>query len=338
LSKKFSFKKTLTLSTIALLGATLSGCAPVGEDVENATLTVYSGRSEDLVQQVIDDFTTETGIAVEVRYAGGAELAAQILEEGQNSPADIFFSQDAGALGALSKAGLLKKIPQELLDLVPSAYSAADGNWVGISGRIRVLNYNPDKVTEVPSSVFDLADPSWQGRIGIAPTNASFQSFVTAMRILEGEQKTLDWLKAMKTNAVVFEKNSAILEAVEAGTIDAGLINHYYWFAKAKEVGAENMNSKIGQFGDLDVGNLINVAGVGMVSDSAAAKLFVEYLLSKSAQEYFAIQTSEYPLISGVDKVVDLPALTEVPAPDIDLSDLDSLSETLDLIREAGLI
>jgi iron(III) transport system substrate-binding protein len=338
LFKKLRLKKTLAISVIALVGVSLSGCSPADQDLQDATLTIYSGRNEDLVQQVIDDFSAETGIAVEVRYAGGAELAAQILEEGENSPADIFFSQDAGALGSLSKAGLLKAIPQELLGLVPSAYSAQDGNWVGISGRIRVLNYNPEKVTELPNSVFDLAEPKWQGRIGIAPTNASFQSFVTAMRVVEGEEKTLEWLKAMKTNAVLFEKNGAILEAVETGVVDAGLINHYYWYAKGKEVGMENMKSRITQFKDQDVGNLINVAGVGMVNDSASAKRFVEYLLSQNAQEYFASQTSEYPLIAGVPQVISLPALEEVPAPKIDLSDLDSLSETLDLIREAGLI
>ena len=338
LAKKFPYKKAFTLSIIALVGFSLSGCAPAAQVPEDATLTIYSGRSEDLVQPVIDDFTKETGIAVEVRYAGGAELAAQILEEGENSPAGIFFSQDAGALGAISKVGLLKPIPQDLLDLVPAAYSAADGTWIGVSGRIRVFNYNPAKVTQIPKSVFDLADPSWQGRIGIAPTNASFQSFVTAMRVIEGEDKTLAWLKAMKTNAVMFEKNSAILEAVEAGTVDAGLINHYYWYKRGKEVGMENLTSKIAQFQDLDVGNLINVAGVGMLKDSAAAKSFVKYLLSASAQEYFSTETSEYPLIQGVKQVVDLPALDKIPAPEIDLSDLDSLSKTLDLIREAGLI
>lgn len=338
LSKIFPLKKTLALTTMALVALALSGCAPSAQTSEDQTLTIYSGRSEELVQQVIDDFTTETGIAVEVRYAGGAELAAQILEEGENSPADIFFSQDAGALGSLAKAGLLKQLPQELLDLVPEAYRASDGRWVGISGRIRVLNYNPEKVTDLPNSVFDLAGPQWKGRIGIAPTNASFQSFVTAMRILEGKEKTLAWLRAMKTNAVLFEKNGAILEAVETGVVDAGLINHYYWYAKGREVGTGNLKSKISQFEDQDVGNLVNVAGVGMIDDSVAAKRFVEYLLGKSAQEYFASETSEYPLVQGVKQVIELPALGQIPAPKIDLSDLDSLSETLDLIREAGLI
>jgi iron(III) transport system substrate-binding protein len=186
--------------------------------------------------------------------------------------------------------------------------------------------------------VFDLAGSEWQGRIGIAPTNASFQAFVTAMRIIDGEEKTLEWLQAMKINAVIYEKNSAILEAVESKSVDAGLINHYYWFARGSEMGFENLTSKLGQFQAKDVGNLINAAGVGIVNDSSAARSFVEYLLSKTGQQYFADETSEYPLIEGVEAGVDLTPLDQIPAPEIDLSDLDSLEETLKLIREAGLI
>jgi iron(III) transport system substrate-binding protein len=283
-------------------------------------------------------FEEETGIQVEVRYASSAELAAQLLEEGANSPADVFFAQDAGALGAISKAGLLTKLPTEIYDLVPAAYSAADGMWVGVSGRVRVMNYNPNTVTELPKSVFDLADPIWKGRVAIAPTNASFQAFVTAMRVVEGDEKTLEWLSGMKQNAVIFEKNGAILEAVEAGQVDLGLINHYYWYALAQEQGTENMKSKIAQFESSDVGNLINAAGVGIVNDSAAARKFVEYLLSTAGQTYFAETTREYPLIAGVMPADDLTPLMDIPAPKVDLSDLDSLERTLELIRQAGLI
>ena len=317
---------------------TLAGCGVQAPVEEKNSIVVYAGRSEELVQPLIDQFEEETGISVEVRYAGSAELAAQLLEEGKNSPADVFFAQDAGALGAIAKAGLLTKLPSEIYDLVPASYSAADGSWVGVSGRVRVLNYNPENVTELPASVYDLADPSWKGRIGIAPTNASFQAFVTAMRVLDGDEKTLGWLEAMKENAVLFEKNGAILEAVEAGQIDAGLINHYYWFARAQEVGLENMKSALGQFQASDAGNLINAAGVGILKDSTAARKFVEYLLSETGQSYFAEETREYPLVEGVEMVDDLTPLSQIPAPDVDLSDLDALDQTLELIRQAGLI
>ena len=346
------FRKTLALAAFA--SVSLAGCSAAPAAVENSptttetateqplaeksSITVYSGRKEKLVQSVIDQFTTETGITVEVRYAKSAEMAAQLLEEGDNSPADVFFSQDAGALGAVAKAGMLIELPSEIMGLVPTEYSAADGKWVGVSGRARVIVYDPDKVSEVPTSVFDLANAEWQGRIGIAPANASFQAFVTAMRILHGEEKTLEWLKAMKTNAVMYPKNSAILKAVENKTVDAGLINHYYWFAMSREIGVENMTSKLGYFKSKDVGNLINSAGVGILSDSNAARSFVEYLLSKTGQQYFVGETSEYPLIPGVVAGVELTPMDQIPAPEVDLSDLDSLEVTLDLIREAGLV
>ncbi|EIC91920.1 hypothetical protein IMCC13023_03990 [Candidatus Aquiluna sp. IMCC13023] len=332
------FKKPLALVLAAVAAVSVSGCTAEAALPDKSSITVYAGRSEALIQPMVDQFTLDTGIEVEVRYAGSAELAAQLLEEGQNSPADVFFAQDAGALGAVAKAALLTKLPDEILGLVSPQYSAADGSWVGVSGRVRVFVYNPDTVASVPSSVFDLAEPEWQGRIAIAPTNASFQAFVTAMRVLHGEDKTLEWLRAMKTNAVIYEKNSAILEAVESKIVDAGLINHYYWFAMGREIGFENLTSRLGQFEARDVGNLINAAGVGIVSDSNAARSFVEYLLSQTGQQYFVDQTSEYPLISGIEAGVDLTPLSQIPAPDIDLSDLDSLEETLNLIREAGLI
>lgn len=327
-------KKLIAASVAVISMIGLAGCTPQ----DDSALVIYSGRSEALIQPLIDQYMETTGEEVEVRYAGSAELAAQILEEGTNSPADVFFAQDAGALGAVSKAGLLKTIDPEVLSLVPAEYSAKDGSWIGVSGRVRVLNYNPEKVTNLPRSVFDLANPEYRGRVGIAPANASFQAFVTAMRVLEGDQKTLEWLVAMKENGVIFEKNSAILEAVETGQVDMGLINHYYWYARANEVGAENMTSKIAQFEGADLGNLRNVAGVGIVSEDPKAQAFVEFLLSETAQQYFVTETSEYPLIQGVEPIPGLVPLSEIPAPDFDLNDLDALEATLELIRQAGLI
>ena len=325
------FRGALTILSAASL--LLTGCAP-----QTDSLLVYSGRSEALIGPLVEQFEQQNGIEVEVRYAGSAELAAQLLEEGANSPADIFLAQDAGALGAAAKAGLLETIPEELYSLVPSNYSAADKSWVGVSGRARVLVYDPTQVGVLPKSIFDLEGANWQGRIGIAPTNASFQAFVTAIRILHGDARTLQWLDAMKTNAVIYEKNGAILEAVEAGQLDAGLINHYYWYARAKEVGTSQMSSRLSQFEGADTGNLVNVAGVGILDGSDQAKKFVEFLLSSEAQSYFAEETREYPLIGGLSPAVELTPLSDIPSPSIDLSDLDTLAETLELIRQAGLI
>ena len=328
-------KKFLAVVVAAISAAGLAGCAPADADGD---FVVYVGRSETLIQPLIDQYIAQTGLEVQVRYAGSAELAAQILEEGNNSPADVFMAQDAGALGAVSKAGFLQTLDADLLNLIAPEYRAADGTWMGVSGRVRVFNYNPQKVTELPTSVLDLAGPEWQGRVGIAPTNASFQAFVTAMRLVEGNDVAAQWLAAMKENGVIYEKNSAILEAVETGQVDAGLINHYYWYARGNEVGIENMTSKLAAFESQDVGNLRNVAGVGIVSEDSRARDFVEFLLSETAQQYFVNETSEYPLIEGVEPIEGLTPLSEIPAPEFDLNDLDALEETLRLIRDAGLI
>lgn len=314
----------------------LSGCAPTTSDSAES-ITIYSGRSETLITELLDTFTQETGVAVNVRYGDSAELAAQILEEGSNVQADVFFSQDAGALGALAKQGLTKSLPKDITDLVDDSYKSKDSQWVGVSGRARVLVVNPTKVTKLPTSYKDLMEPSWKGRIAIAPTNASFQAFITAVRVIDGEQAAQDFLAAMKVNAVLFEKNGLILQAVEDGVVDAGLINHYYWFELENEKGVGNMKSELAWFEDQDAGNLINVAGAAVLSDNPSANVFVKWLLGDAAQNHFVERTREYSL-TGVPDVAGVKPFGDIKAPDIDLSDLDSLAETLELIRKAGLL
>ena len=330
-------KKSYFLAALALVPIiALSGCTTSSEN-SSESITIYSGRSEALISELLDTFTKETGIDVNVRYGDSAELAAQILEEGSNVQADVFFSQDAGALGALAKEGLTKSLPSDITDLVDASYKSKDSQWVGVSGRARVLVVDPAKVTELPTSYKDLMDPSWKGRIAIAPTNASFQAFITAIRITEGAQAAKEFLDAMKENAVLFEKNGLILQAVEDGVVDAGLINHYYWFELENEKGVGNMNSELVWFEDQDAGNLINVAGVATVSDNPSANVFVKWLLGETAQKYFVERTREYSL-TGVPDVAGVKPFGDIKAPDIDLSDLDSLEETLKLIQEARLL
>ena len=330
-------KNSYFLTALALVPIiALSGCAATTSDSANS-ITIYSGRSETLITELLDTFTQETGIAVNVRYGDSAELAAQILEEGSNVQADVFFSQDAGALGALAKEGLTKSLPSDITDLVDASYKSKDSQWVGVSGRARVLVVNPEKVTELPTSYKDLMEPSWKGRIAIAPTNASFQAFITAIRITEGDEAAEEFLIAMKENAVLFEKNGLIMQAVEDGVVDAGLINHYYWFELENEKGVGNMKSELAWFEDQDAGNLINVAGVAVLSDNASANVFAKWLLGETAQNYFVQNTWEYSL-TGVPEAAGLKPFSEIRSPKIDLSDLDSLAETLELIRKAGLL
>lgn len=324
-------KKSIALFAVSTLG--LTGCAATEE-----SLTLYSGRKESLVQPLLDQFTADTGIEVEVRYAGTSETAALILEEGENTQADVFFGVGGAALGALSRGGAFVDIDQQILDLIPAKFRSVDNDWVGTSGRARIMVYNKENVTSTPESVMELAGQEWKDRIAIAPSYGSFQAFVTAMRVIEGDQATSEWLRAMNENALIFNKDEEVMEAVESGSADAGLVNHYYFYRRGVEDGFENLASEAGFFGSNDVGNLVNVAGVGMLNDSESAKAFVEYLLSEKGQQYFSDQTMEYPLIEAVQPSEKLIPLNQVPTAELDLNDIDQLDRTLELMRDAGLL
>jgi iron(III) transport system substrate-binding protein len=278
-----------------------------------------------------------------VRYGGTAEMAATILEEGANSPADLFFAQDAGALGALALAGRLAPLPQELLDQVDPRFRSNDGDWVGITGRARTLVFNTDNVPadELPASVDELTDPKWQGRVGWAPTNGSFQAFVTALRLLEGEDAARAWLEGMIANDVqTYENNTSIVAAVGAGEIDLGLVNHYYIYQFLKEQG-EEFPARNHFFPTPGAGSIVNIAGVGILEGAAnreAAESLAAYLLSDEAQQYFATETVEYPLAGNVPIDPSLKPLAELAVPELDLSSLEDLQGTLSLLQETGAI
>ncbi len=311
-------------------------------DFEGQTLVVYSGRSEELVKPIIDQFGEEFGVTVEVRYGDSAEMAALILEEGDASPADVFFSQDAGALGALSQEGLFAELPEDILGRVDSRFSDPNGMWVGISGRARAVVYNTEAVSEadIPESILDFTNEEWSGRLGWAPTNASFQAFVTALRVERGDDVARDWLEGIVANDVtVYEGNSPIVQAVADGEIDAGFVNHYYLLRMQAEAGgglpAENYIYSNG-----DPGALVNVAGAGVLAsgEQELANAFVGYLLDTEAQQYFADETFEYPLIEGVEGDPGLVPLEEIETPDIDLSDLADLEGTLEMLTDLGIL
>jgi iron(III) transport system substrate-binding protein len=331
----------LGLAGILLLAACGSGAAsPSGA---SGSLTIYSGRSEGLVGPLIQRFQEETGITTEVNYAGTTDLAATILEEGDASPADVFFAQDAGALGAIAAEGLLADLPAATLDQVDERFRSDDGQWVGLSGRARVVAYDTRALEEsdLPSSIDDFTDPAWKGKIGWAPSNASFQSFVTAYRVLEGDEAAKAWLEGIVANeAKVYENNDAVLAAIAAGEVEVGFINHYYLVNALAEQGESfPVRNHFLQSGD--PGSLINVAGAGILTSAdnpAAAQAFIDFLLSSESQQYFAEQTHEYPLVDGVEADPNLPPLADIASPDIDLSDLADLQGTQTLLQEAGVL
>ncbi len=322
-----------------LLAATLTACGSSEPD-----LTIYSGRNEQLVGELMEQLKREVGGTVEVRYGTSSELAAQLLEEGERTKADVFFSQDAGALGELTQQGRLDRLPDDVVSTVPAQYRAGDGAWVATSARVRVVAYDPRQVTaaDLPAKLDDLLDPKWKGRIGYAPTNPSWQSFVTGVRVLRGEDGARDWLTKFKANEPArFANNIETLAAVDRGQIALGLINHYYWFEKVAEVGAANVTAKLHYVGNGDPLDLVNVAGVGVIKGSASpevARRAATFLLSPAAQQYFADVTAEYPVTEGITSTKHaLPPLSSLRPPPIDLSKLASLKETLAMLQETGL-
>lgn len=331
----------VALLAVGLLAAV--GCGQGASESGEHSLVMYSGRNQEFVGPVIERFEEESGIDVEVRYGDTAELASTILEEGENSPAGVFFAQDAGALGAVAQEGRLRQLPEEILNRVEERFRDPEGEWVGISGRARVVAYNTEQLSEeeLPASILGFTDPQWRGDIGWAPTNGSFQAFVTALRITEGEDVAREWLEGIQiNNPRVYENNVAILEGVASGEVDVGFVNHYYLFRALEEQG-EDFPARNYYLQNGDPGALVNVAGVGILTTAdnpEEAQQFVEFLLSEEAQQYFADETFEYPLTPGVETNPELVPLSEIETPNIDLSNLDDLEGTLKLLQQTGVL
>ena len=336
-------KKRVALTALAIsLFSLLAGCSSASDQAQDVTeLTVYSGRSETFIAPFFAEWEKQSGIKLNIRYGDSAELSAQILEEGANSPADLFLSQDAGSLGAISQAGLFTSLPTEVAQSIPAKFVAENRNWVGVTGRARVFAYAPDRVKAFPLSVADLTKPIYKNQLGIAPTNASFQAFLTAMIESNGKDFAKSWLKGLQANGVkIYLKNSAIVEAIDKGEISIGLVNHYYTWEVSQGLGRA-INVKNGYFAPGDVGNLINVSGAGVLASSKkqkAAEDLINYLTSAPTQQKFVTDTHEYSLFAGANPPADVLALDKFGAPAIDLGKLKNVKATQDLLVEVGLL
>jgi len=328
-------KSMLVVGLVAASAASVSAAEP---------LTLYSGRGEALVDPIVRQFERDTGIQVNVRYAGTSELAVLLQEEGDRSPADVYWAQDAGALGALAGRGLLRELTPAVYEGLPSIYTTVTGRWVATSGRARTLVYSTDRIdaSALPASVFDLARDDFRGRVAWAPTNGSFQAFITAMRVVHGEQTTREWLESMVANDVqAYRNNTSIVQAVADGEVDLGIVNNYYLL----RFKASDSEFPVAQtfFDDGDIGNLVNVAGAAVVAASdqpEAAERFVAFLLSPAAQQYFTGNVYEYPVIPSVIQSPELVEFDRLLAlsPQVDLDRLEDLDGTLALLRDVGLL
>ena len=329
------------LSALTVAGA-LAGCG--GGDAEAAeTLTVYSAQHESLVRTMLEGFTEETGIALEFRDANDAELANQIVQEGEASPADVFLTENSPAIDVLDRESLLAPLDQATLDQVGAQYRPSSGNWTGFAARSTVLVHNPAQLPQdqLPASILDLANPEWEGRIGIAAGGADFQAIVAGVLALRGEEATRAWLEGLERNADVYQSNTAVMTAADEGEIDAGVMYHYYFYRDRAENGLKSDDAELHYFRNSDPGAFLSVSGAGVLASSdqpEEAQQLVAYLTGPEAQQRLAESTAlEYAVGNGVASAEVLPPLAELQAPQVDPGSLDQQRVT-ELMQDVGLL
>lgn len=323
----------------ALLITLTTSCSAT--EPELSELTIYSGRSEELISPFLELWQKESGVKLNIRYGDSAELAAQILEEADNSPADLFLSQDAGSLGAVAEQKLFTSISNGVAKNIPTKYIQGNREWVGVTARARVFAYAPDRVKVLPTSFTDLTKPIYKDQLAIAPTNSSFQAFLTAVIEVKGLPFAEDWLRKIKDNGVkIYPKNSAIVEAIDKAEVSIGLVNHYYTWEVAEALGRP-INVINGLFKANDLGNLINLSGIGILASSdnkAKAEDLINFLSSEQIQSKFVSDTHEYSLLDNIQAPENLPAINQIGAPSIDLMVLKNINKSQDLLIKVGLL
>ncbi|MBM7808358.1 iron(III) transport system substrate-binding protein [Geodermatophilus bullaregiensis] len=329
------------LSALALAGG-LTACGDAGA-ADAETLTVYSAQHESLVRTMVDGFTEETGIELEFRDGNDAELANQIVQEGDASPADVFLTENSPSIDVLDREGLLAPLDAATLEQVGEQFRPSSGTWTGFAARSTVLVYNPAQLpeAELPASITDLADPAWEGRVGIAAGGADFQAIVAAVLALRGEDATRAWLEGLERNANVYQSNTAVMVAADEGEIDAGVMYHYYWYRDQAENGLKGDDAALHLFGNGDPGAFLSVSGAGVLASSdqqEAAQRLVAWLTAPEAQQRLAGSTAlEYAVGTGVASAEVLPPLDTIGAPAVDPGSLDQDGVTA-LMQEVGLL
>jgi iron(III) transport system substrate-binding protein len=313
---------------------------PAEPDAEGITL--YSGRIAAAIGGAVDAYEAQADRDVQVRFAETADLAATLVEEGDATPADVFFAQEPGAMGAVAERGLLAKLPADILARVPPAFRDPRGRWVGVTGRARVVAYGAGvERSELPRSPLGLTEARWRGRVGWAPATATLQQYVSALRVRYGDTVAREWLEGMVANdAQDFPNNVAIRDAIAAGEIDVGLLNHYY---VAQAIAVEGPDYPVDVYFPPDgLGSLLLTTDVGVLASSdrkEEAFDFVRALLSPPTQRYFTASSKDYPLARGVepDPALTVP-LEKIPAPRGNLVDVEDLQETIELMQETGAL
>jgi iron(III) transport system substrate-binding protein len=335
-------KPFILVSLLAFVALALSACGSSSHS--GTTITLYNGQHEQTTAALVKAFERKTGIKVDVRTGDEAELGNQILQEGANSPADVFYTENTPVLETLREKGLLAPVSPSTLAAVPSRYDSSQGDWVGVSARVSVLVYNASQIapSQLPSSILELAEPKWKGKVGFAPSETDFQPLVTAVIRLDGIATAEKWLKGLQANSKLYPDNETVVAQVNNGESAVGLINHYYWFRLRAELGPGGMHSALHYYAPGDPGDLVDVSGAAVLRSSshkAGAQAFLAFLVSRAGQETIAHSHSyEYPLRPGVPPASGLRPFAQLrPAP-LTPAELGDGSQALALEQKLGLL
>ena len=327
----------IALSLVNALAAT--GCS--GDD--GPSIVVYNAQHEQLLEEIAPKFTDKTGIEVELRNGSDPELAAQLMQEGDASPADVFLTENSPAMSAVEGAGLFAPLDEATVEPIPAQYRPESGDWTGFVARSTVLVYNTSMVDEadLPDSIMDLAEPEYAGMISFSPTGADFQAIVAAVLDLEGEGATQEWLDGLKANGTTYDGNNVVLESVNAGESAIGIIYHYYWYRDQAEAGDNSDNTELSFFGNQDPGAFLSISGAGVLAASDnpdEAQQFVAYLTSEEGQQALADSYAlEYPLNPAVTLGPPVKPLAELDPPTVAISDLDG-DKVVEMMTQAGFL
>jgi len=324
--------------TITLLGLTLA--TPITQAAEPVSLTLYNGQHKEVGEAVAKAFEAKTGIHVNVRKGSSNQLASQVVEEGERSPADVIYSEESPPLNKLGEQGLLAQTDTATLAVLPKEYVASNGTWIGITARVRVVAFNPKLVAEkdLPTSVLEFSQPQWQGKIGFVPTSGAFQEQAVAIIKLHGMDAAEEWLTGLRAFGKVYSNNMVALKAVENGEVAAVLANNYYWFALQRERG--QLDSKLHYFTNGDAGGLITVSSAAVLKSSKhpkEAQQFLAYMASEEGQRVITQTTAEYPLHKGMESNRGLKPFSELNPPRVTPADLGNAEQALELERDVGL-
>ena len=324
--------------TLSILGLALTSPAYAADPV---TLTLYNGQHKEVGDNLAAAFEAKTGIHVNVRKGSSNQLASQIVEEGDRSPADVIYTEESPPLNNLGEQGFLAKIDASTLEVLPKEYVAANGTWMGVTARTRVVAFNPKliKEEELPKSVLDFADPQWQGKVGFVPTSGAFQEQAVAIIKLHGRDAAEEWLTGLRAFGKTYTNNMVALKAVENGEVASVLVNNYYWFALEKEKG--KLDSKLHYFTDGDAGGLITVSSAAALKSSKhpkEAQQLLAFMASEEGQRVITNTSAEYPMRKGMISDRGLKPFEELQPPKVTPADLGNAEEALELERDVGLL